>query len=303
MDKRFPLVAKVYLGIVMAVSWLLQIAILVLQGGFTSGAIELTDVQRIGLTICMFSPGIILLLFCAFKRIALRDIGIRPLRPLYWVIACGVVSALQGLTFISIIGFCDYPSFTAANGVWGITGVATILGYPNPPALFVINTIGTMVLSVVISIPQALGEELAWRGYLQKLFVERFGVVRGLVALGVVWGLFHVPINLAGYNFQGIPPWIGAFIFMPISCIALSAVFGWILIKSKSAWAAAAAHATFNSAELLIFLAIPRIDALTFNTIILVVQILAGAFFIWRISKLLDPGKAQPYLKNCPHDL
>ena len=36
-----------------------------------------------------------------------------------------------------------------------------------------------------------LVEEIAWRGYLQPRFVRRYGIVRGIFLVGVVWGTFH----------------------------------------------------------------------------------------------------------------
>ncbi|MDE5823371.1 MAG: CPBP family intramembrane metalloprotease [Lachnospiraceae bacterium] len=39
-----------------------------------------------------------------------------------------------------------------------------------------------------------LGEEYGWRYYLQPLMQKRFGIRGGVLVLGVVWGIWHLPI-------------------------------------------------------------------------------------------------------------
>ena len=47
----------------------------------------------------------------------------------------------------------------------------------------------------------ALGEEIGWRGYLYPALRERFSIVQTHVLLGLIWSLWHLPINLQGYNY------------------------------------------------------------------------------------------------------
>ena len=48
------------------------------------------------------------------------------------------------------------------------------------------------------------GEEYGWRGYLQsELF--KLGRVRGVLLLGVIWGAYHWPMILMGWNYPGHP--------------------------------------------------------------------------------------------------
>ena len=44
------------------------------------------------------------------------------------------------------------------------------------------------------------GEEYGWRYYLTPALQSRFGARRGALAVGVLWGLWHLPLNLFFYS-------------------------------------------------------------------------------------------------------
>lgn len=44
------------------------------------------------------------------------------------------------------------------------------------------------------------GEEYGWRYYLTPVLQQRFGKRKGVLLLGVVWGLWHLPLNLFFYS-------------------------------------------------------------------------------------------------------
>ena len=53
------------------------------------------------------------------------------------------------------------------------------------------------------------GEEYGWRYYLQPVLQKRFGLRAGVIILGVVWGLWHIPDDLFRYYLPfsaGRPP-------------------------------------------------------------------------------------------------
>lgn len=45
-----------------------------------------------------------------------------------------------------------------------------------------------------------LGEEYGWRYYLTPILQKRFGLRRGVLLLGVLWGVWHLPLNLFFYS-------------------------------------------------------------------------------------------------------
>lgn len=64
---------------------------------------------------------------------------------------------------------------------------------------------------------------------------------------GVVWGLWHAPLVLLGYNYPDAPGWLGLTMMVGM-CILVGAVFGWLRLRSESVWPAALAHGAFNAA-------------------------------------------------------
>ncbi|MCS4523181.1 CPBP family intramembrane metalloprotease [Clostridium botulinum] len=44
------------------------------------------------------------------------------------------------------------------------------------------------------------GEEYGWRYFLQTAFQERLGKRKGIIFLGIIWGIWHLPLNLFYYS-------------------------------------------------------------------------------------------------------
>src|SRR5438132_536367 len=65
------------------------------------------------------------------------------------------------------------------------------------------------------------------------------------VATGVIWGIWHYPILLMGYNFP-VHRLAGPGVFT-VSTVMLSIIFGWLLDRSGSIWAPSLGHAALNT--------------------------------------------------------
>jgi membrane protease YdiL (CAAX protease family) len=289
MNKKIPKITVMYIIIFMAITWLVQIASIFLAGDYF-GEYGINQLQRIFLTLCMFIPTIVLIFFCLIKKIKFNELGLKPIKLQFWPVAFGLMLIICAVILISVLWFSDYPNFINTNGKWKLENVATIFPQPNEPMVFAANILFSMLLATIITIPQALGEELAWRGYLQNIFTNRFGVIRGIVFLGIVWRLFHLPVNLAGYNYPETPI-LGGLVHMTISCISLSVVFGWLRIKTNSVWPAAVAHAAYNVIITTVSFNKPRISTHLYNLYINGVEIIIGIFFILLIINRNKKGK------------
>jgi membrane protease YdiL (CAAX protease family) len=175
-------------------------------------------------------------------REGFADAGLRPnLRetwPYYlvaWLLPLIVVPTIVALVVLFGLSQPDFTyqrAFTALN--LGIPP-ALFAVLPPPFPLLLIPLVGTFII---------WGEEFGWRGYLQiRLFADR--PVRAAVATGVIWGLWHAPLILAGLNFPDNRV-LGVFLF-PVTTTLWSIIFGWLRQRTGSSWSASLAHAATNS--------------------------------------------------------
>lgn len=90
----------------------------------------------------------------------------------------------------------------------------------------------------------AFVEEIAWRGYLQPRLVRRYGVVRGIFFVGIVWGAFHFANDFGSRMSAGaVVLHIGERL---TETVAQSYVLGWLTMRSRSILPAALTHGVFN---------------------------------------------------------
>jgi membrane protease YdiL (CAAX protease family) len=118
----------------------------------------------------------------------------------------------------------------------------------NPIWLFLIQG---LIAGGTIGAIAAFGEELGWRGFLLKEFKE-MTFFRAAIIIGFVWGIWHAPLILMGWNYPQHPQ-IGV-LMMIIFCILLTPLLLYITIKSKSVIAAAILHGTMNGTYVISFM-------------------------------------------------
>jgi membrane protease YdiL (CAAX protease family) len=101
-----------------------------------------------------------------------------------------------------------------------------------------------LMLTSVVLTPVLWGEEFGWRSYLQqRIFVGR--PVLAATATGLIWGAWHFPITLRGYDYPDHPV-LGSFLLIIIA-VLIAYIFGWIRERSGTIWAPSLAHAAVNS--------------------------------------------------------
>lgn len=101
------------------------------------------------------------------------------------------------------------------------------------------------------------GEEYAWRGYLQEKMQHRFGKRIGVVLLGVLWELWHMPLWFTAYHLE---MWEIPFRFAV--AISMSVFLGYIFMKTKNVWVCSLVHCIYN----IIASAVPRVAATVSTT-------------------------------------
>ena len=93
--------------------------------------------------------------------------------------------------------------------------------------------------NLIISLPMFfinflpfLGEEYGWRYFLQPKLENIYGKFSGRVMLGIIWGLWHIPLNLFFYDSP--INCLHSIISQTLGCVILAFIFGFIYDKSKS---------------------------------------------------------------------
>jgi membrane protease YdiL (CAAX protease family) len=185
-----------------------------------------------------------------------RALGLWPMRPVGRLIGYSLLGIFVPIALVlvalpvgALLGVypADFVNFSAFDQL--LTDQMEAAGAPALPipvwALVAIQ-MATVPLAAFINLIPALGEELGWRGWLLPKLLP-LGAVPAILISGVIWGLWHAPLILLGYNYPDAPGWLGLLAMVGM-CTVFGAIFGWLRIRSESVWPAALAHAAFNGA-------------------------------------------------------
>ncbi|MCJ1713593.1 CPBP family intramembrane glutamic endopeptidase [Curtobacterium sp. VKM Ac-2922] len=184
-------------------------------------------------------------------RPVLRFLGVWPLRPAKRTVWVTVAAYLGGLLLpVAALAVAVAAGWFPLDltGFGGFRDVLRAQGLTQLPV-----PIGVLVTAQLVQLPflaafnafVTIGEEIGWRGFLVPA-LSRFGTWPALIGSGVVWGLWHTPIILLGYNF-GRFDGLGV-LFMVVACVLLGTVLGWLRLRTGSVWPAVFAHAGVNGA-------------------------------------------------------
>ncbi|HID56138.1 TPA: CPBP family intramembrane metalloprotease [Candidatus Poribacteria bacterium] len=106
-----------------------------------------------------------------------------------------------------------------------------------------LSLIQGLTAGATINAVAAFGEELGWRGFLQRELSD-MGFWRSSLLIGLIWGIWHAPIILQGHNYPQHPT--SGVLMMTAFCLLLGPIFSYIRVKSRSVIAAAVAHGSLN---------------------------------------------------------
>ncbi|HEX8511323.1 MAG TPA: CPBP family intramembrane glutamic endopeptidase [Propionibacteriaceae bacterium] len=172
---------------------------------------------------------------------------------LVFLAAVFVCGDLLGLSYF---GELASTSAEIARGAEALLGQAAVeaAGPPPPfPVLLVAGIWGAVVAGWTVNGLFAMGEEYGWRGLMWDE-LEHHGTVKANLIIGTVWGLWHAPVILQGYNYPG-QPLVGT-LAMVAFCIGMSFALTAIRRRTGSLIPVAAAHGAFNAlAPILLILA------------------------------------------------
>lgn len=169
--------------------------------------------------------------------------------PLLAVLAV-VISAAVGVLTVDIDGLSLYRQMLERS--------ASAQDIPLDPAFLVLVQFGAAVsIAPVINAIPALGEEWGWRGWLLPHLL-RLGTWRALLVSGVIWGAWHAPLTLRGYNYAELGAW-AAPVFVGF-CVIFGTLLGWLRLTTGSVWPAVIGHAALNASAGVTFMVGDAVD-------------------------------------------
>ncbi|ELZ06646.1 CPBP family intramembrane glutamic endopeptidase [Natrialba aegyptia] len=229
-------------------------SLIVLAGAFVliSGV---TDVSMIAFAPAyMFTPMVAGIVTCLTGSPSFEQAGLRaPWGRLRWLaiaVAVPLVLILLGTGIALLLPEVSFvPDANPLTGE-GTEFAPTDAEQPAGPSLpdWPLNLLVTIVVAVVagvtINAVLAFGEEFGWRGvFLTEL--APYGFWPASAATGLVWGLWHAPVILEGYNYPNYPV-VGVGV-MVAACLAMSPVYTYITLNAESVIAPSIFHGTFNA--------------------------------------------------------
>ena len=153
-----------------------------------------------------------------------------------------------------------YPFKDLKKGHWHLYYVCSHCADIKPSAAYTCRSLAARQIEIVsnllftpidIFVVQGIyffGEEYAWRGCLQGRLQNIFGKRMGVILLGIIWELWHMPLW-----FQISEPGQGKLIVLLVLMrmpyvIALAVFFGWAYMKTNNIWLCVLIHGVNNAA-------------------------------------------------------
>jgi membrane protease YdiL (CAAX protease family) len=246
------------------------------------------------LLLVMWVPAIVTIFIKKFSKEGFNDVGFRIGNLKYYLLAFLLILFTVPLeVFLSLLlGVAQYNDkfLTISQGAvqlgedWKF---ALLFGFKNLSLpFFLLNNLVSMLVASIIGIIFAFGEELGWRGFLQNKLFSNMGITSGVIILGLIWGFWHLPVNLMGLQ-PTANPQLSAFVLFPLFTICFSVIFAWFYIKSKSIFLVSFLHSANNSinAPLIEKILVPKGNPLCRDLTSLAFWLIIAFFFFWLLRK------------------
>src|SRR4051794_29137067 len=115
----------------------------------------------------------------------------------------------------------------------------------SPIITFLINLAVASTIVTIYSVRTAAGEEIGWRGYMLTRLIDA-GVPRPILASGLIWGAWHLPLVLAGLYAAGSSRLLSAVVLM-VAATSFSFFLARMRLVTGSIWPAIILHGAWNS--------------------------------------------------------
>lgn len=103
----------------------------------------------------------------------------------------------------------------------------------------------SVMINFFLSVVAFFGEEYGWRYYLQPLLQKRFGLKGGVILLGCVWAVWHLPIDFFYYTTPDMG--LAALASQFVTCITLGLFMAYAYLKTQNIWVPVIIHFLNNN--------------------------------------------------------
>lgn len=200
--------------------------------------------------LAMWIPGIAALFTVKFitkEPLKILNIKFGKVKP--YIISALVIPfcflLIYGITWISGCGKPDWylnhflDAFSSSN--------ITVPELPHPSIIWSGMFFTTMIFAPILNGIFGFGEELGWRGFLLTKLMP-LGKWKAYTILGIVWGLWHMPLIVSGFVYPGYPL-LGVIMFS-VLLFCFGIYMNELFLKHQSSILAGWIHGVFNSQRL-----------------------------------------------------
>jgi membrane protease YdiL (CAAX protease family) len=193
------------------------------------------------IALLMWTPAFASLVARLVLREGIRDVSFRfggkeggRALLIAWLYPLSVGFAAYGLAWIA--GLAAFaPPETGRLAIAGLTPMARFA------ALLGLN----LTVGAVVSCVFAAGEEIGWRGYMLTRLIDA-GLRRPVLASGVIWAAWHLPLILTGQYASSGKPALSAALFL-CDVVAIAYLIARLRLESGSVWPAVLLHGSWNT--------------------------------------------------------
>jgi membrane protease YdiL (CAAX protease family) len=250
-----------FLGLAYGIAWLTALGIY-LGGGLSNPRQIVPEIPLVIFLLSvpyMWAPAVAHILTRLITREGWKDLGLRPHFRRgwpYWLLGW-IVPGLMSIGG-AVVFFLLFPQYFDPNLEYIRQHLLTspALATISPWTVLALEAAGGILISPLANGWATLGEEFGWRAYLLPKLMP-LGWRRAVIVMGLIWGVWHWPVILMGYEY-GITypgyPWVGPLLFLWV-ITALGIFLAWLVLRSGSIWPSVIGHGAMNGIAALAVLA------------------------------------------------
>lgn len=276
----------IFIALAISISWTIALF------AWRAGVFDQMQTFIVGAFAFMWGPAIAAII-CAFafhKGERSSVLGLRPRFNNYLLYAWFLPLVIVLASVVITVFLSDRSLVSLATGMMSeLKGSGLESEQALPPHIDFLMPIGAATFAAATNSLLLISEELGWRGYLYSQ-LKPWGFWKTALVTGSIWGVWHAPLIVLGYNYPGMPM-MGVFFMIMVSTL-ISVPITFLRMKNGSVWAACVFHGTLNAVAPLSLFAISDASMPWRGVMGLggILALLVCATIIWWLLRNADEG-------------